>query len=199
MPWLSPSVSPDGSPRSRTLSTSTNGTLTPNSVEHPATPSITYIPQLIDGACGTTPYSQRSVFQQLSNDVSNAVRLLPALIHGALGARMDIVEMIQHVVLALLETYMLIAAIPLWMCLPGALFAAWLSCFSALIVGISWSLNGRGTMGNIIRSKSPVTDGWMIGQDMEDERWFCVGGMGMRYGKMILYPSSHPLLYEDHY
>lgn len=184
MPFITtPSQSPDGSPRSNTVWKLNGAHASPASTSdqrHMLSPSITYIPPLIDGACGTTPSSQRSIAQQLQNDVSQAARLLPSFVHGALTARMDIVEVVQHVGLALLETCMLVSAIPLCLCLPGALYATWLGCCSALVLGMSWSLNGRGARGDIVRSPSPAADGWMMGQEIDDERWFFVGGLGTR-------------------
>lgn len=191
MPWLSPSVSPNGSPQNKSSATFGNNAATPNNsaliiatggVSKTSSPSITYIPNLIDGAYGTMPHSQRAVLQRLSNDLSSAARLLPALAQAAVVARVNIAEMIQHVGLALLEMYILVSAVPLWLCCPGAVFAAWLGCCSALVMGASWSLNGgRGaTRGFIVRSPSPAADGWMMRQDADDERWFFVGGMGMR-------------------
>ncbi|KAJ4393530.1 hypothetical protein N0V93_002742 [Gnomoniopsis smithogilvyi] len=184
MPFLSPSGSPSTSPKNRSIS-KFKGPAPPTSnhqEEHRyvGSPNITYIPPLIDGACGTTPNSRRSVVQQLRNDVSLLISLLPSLIHGALISRMNVFEMVQHVGLALLELYMLISAIPLWLTLPGALFAAWVGCCSALIVGMSWSLNGRGIRGEVIRSPSPAAaDGWMMGQEVDDEQWLFIGGLGM--------------------
>lgn len=192
MPFLSPSGSPSTSPKTRTVSKfkgPTTSTLEQNQQQqqqqrrqrHVGSPSITYIPPLIDGACGTTPYSRRSVIQQLSNDVSQTIGLLPSLLHGAVVSRVDNLEMIQHIGLALLEMYMLMSVIPLWLTLPGALFAAWVGCCSALVVGMTWSLNGRGLRGEVIRSPSPAAaDGWMMGQEVDDEQWFFMGGMGIR-------------------
>lgn len=202
MPWLSPSASPDGSPRSRSAPALGNsGAMRPpskhNAAPPPSTlmittasrtsratavPSVTYIPQLIDGACGTMPHSQRSVLQRLSNDLSSAARLLPALVQAAVVARVNVFEMAQHVGLALLEVCILLSAVPLWLCCPGVLFAAWLGFCSALVTGASWLLNGgRGaTRGTIVRSPPPAADGWMAGPDVDHERWFYVGGMGMR-------------------
>lgn len=181
MPFIaSPSRSPTGSPRSKALS-KLNGSPSSSSRQRQVpSPSITYIPPLIDGACGTTPNYQRSIAQQLQNDVSHAARLLPSLLHCAVTTRMDAVEVIQHAALALLETWMLVSAIPLSLALPGALFAAWIGCCSALILGMSWSLNGRGARRDIIRSPSPAADGWMMGQEIDDERWFFVAGLGTR-------------------
>lgn len=184
MPFLSPSGSTNSSPKNKTLSRF-NGPATSSSDQQrrplAGSPNITYIPPLIDGACGTTLYSQRSITQRMRNNASQAIRLLPSLVYGAIVARMEIAEMIQHIGLALLEIYMLVSAVPLWLALPGALFTAWVGCCSALIMGMSWSLNGQGPTGEVIRSPSPAaTDGWMMGQEADDEQWFFIGGLGTR-------------------
>lgn len=186
MPFLSPSGSPSTSPKNR--ATSKFKGPAPSTSDHQqqepryiGSPNITFIPPLIDGACGTTPNSRRSLIWQLRNDVSQLFGLLPALVHGAIVSRVDTPEMIQQFGLALLEIYMIISAIPLWVTLPGALFAAWVGCCGALVMGMSWSLNGRGIRGEIIRSPSPAAaDGWMMGQEVDDEQWFFIGGIGMR-------------------
>lgn len=194
MPWLSPSRSPDASSRSRysraTLANKDNVSAalmiptgsSSNNNNKMAAPSVTYIPQLIDGACGTMPHSQRSVLQRLRADLSSAARLLPALVQAALVARVSILEMVQHLGLALLEAAMLVSVVPLWLFCPGVVFLLWLGGCSALVMGASWSLNGgRGaTRGRIVRAPSPAADGWLMGQDVDDERWFFVGGMGVR-------------------
>lgn len=143
-------------------------------------PSIVYIPPLIDGACGTTPNSQRPLFKQLRNELSQAAHLLPKLLHGAVIARMDTVEVIQHVGLALLEGCMLVSAVPLYLALPGAIFAAWLAGCGTLIWAMSWFLNGGGAQDLVIKSPSPAADGWMMGQENDDEQWFFAAGLGTR-------------------
>lgn len=75
---------------------------------------------------------------------------------------------------------MLVSAVPLWLALPGALFAVWLGGCGALVMAMSWSLNGRGARREIIQTPSPAADGWMMGQENDDEQWFFVGGLGMR-------------------
>lgn len=177
MPFLSPSGSPSISPRSKALYRFSDvEILAP--VQHDGYSSITYISALIDGACGTTPNLRPSFLQQLRSDVYQSIALLPQLLHGAVTARMDVVEMIQHLGLALIEIQILVMVVPFWLGLPGALFAAWSGCCAALVWGMSWNLNGQ--MGRVMRSPSPTADGWTIGQEVDDEQWFFVGGLGAR-------------------
>lgn len=208
MPWQSPSWTPNGSPRNRsspTFGTNHNNdtaalelmiAASENINSNTSSPSITYIPQLIDGACGTMPYSQRSVLQRLSTDLSTTIRLLPTFIQAAIVARVRLWEMAQHVVLALLEISILVSVIPLWLCLPGVVFLGWTGCCCALVMGASWSLNGgRGAVarGVLMRSAPPsetpaavglgITRRGAMGHEKggdDDERWFYVGGMGLR-------------------
>lgn len=91
------------------------------------------------------------------------------------------VEVVQHAGLALMEMYMLLAMVPLGVMFPGALFMVWMGCCGALVMGMSWSLNGGGARGQVLRAACPAAaDGWMMGQEIEDERWIFVGGMGTR-------------------
>lgn len=153
-------------------------------------PSIVYIPPLIDGACGTTPnFSRRSTpLGQLRDELSRAAHLLPQLLHGAAvsSRTLGAVEAIQHVALALVEAAMLAAAVPLWLALPGALFAAWLAGCAALVWAMAWFLNGGGGGGGargdrVVRSPSPAAaHGWMMGQENDDEQWFFAAGLGTR-------------------
>ncbi|KAH8900318.1 hypothetical protein GQ53DRAFT_633793 [Thozetella sp. PMI_491] len=85
--------------------------------------------------------------------------------------------MLAHAALILIEVPMLMAAIPLWMTLPGAAFAAWMTGCLAVVYGITQLLNDT--------KKDPLvrcfagSDGWMMGQEADDERWVYVGGMGL--------------------
>ncbi|ROW08484.1 hypothetical protein VMCG_03235 [Cytospora schulzeri] len=173
MPWLSPLHSPTDSPHNGETS----------SAPGPIAPSVTYIPPLIDGACGTIANPQRLVIDQLRNDISTIIRLLPSLVRGAAAgqwrslSRMDIAKMIQHAGLALFDIYILAWSVPLWLCLPGVLFAAWFGCCMAVVMGMSRIMNGRGAKESTVRSSSPA-EGWMMGPDADDERWFFIAGMG---------------------
>lgn len=177
MPFLSPSGSPSTSPRSKAVYKLSRSPVSAP-VQQEGSVSITYISALIDGACGTTPNSRPSIIQQLRNDVSQSISPLPSLLHGVVTARMDIVEMIQHLGLAVLEIHILVLVMPFWLFLPGVLFAAWSGCCGAFVLSMSWYLNG--STGRVIRSPSPTADGWTIGQEVDDEQWFFVGGLGAR-------------------
>ncbi|KUI69438.1 hypothetical protein VM1G_05366 [Cytospora mali] len=176
MPWISPLQSATTSP-----SITNGGT---SSAAGSIIPSVTYVPPLIDGACRTTVNLQRSVIDQLRNDMSTVILLLPSFIQGVVPSewrslsRMEIIEIVQHTSLALLEMYMLVWAPPLWLCLPGVFFALWLGCCMVVVMILSRILNRRVASESTVRS-SPAGEGWMMGPDADDERWFFISGMGM--------------------
>lgn len=182
MPWLSPLDSPAVSPRSGYSSKLTNGMNTSMPGQMPL--AVTFIPSLIDGACGTLPNPQRSAMERMRGDMSQAIALLPDMLRAAMPrrwasvSRTEMMEMAQQTCLAMLEMCFLVCVIPLWACLPGLMFAAWMCCCMSVIMCMVWMLNGRGSAGRMVRSTA--AGDWMMGQDMEDERWFFVGGMGMR-------------------
>lgn len=182
MPWLSPLDSPAVSPRGGYSSKLTNGMSTSSPGQMPL--GVTFIPSLIDGACGTLPSPQRSAMERMRGDMSRALALLPDMIRASMPrrwisiSRMEMMEMAQHACLAMLETCFLACIVPLWACLPGLVLAIWMGCCMSVIMGMAWMLNGRRSAGQMIRSTA--AGDWMMGQDMEDERWFFVGGMGMR-------------------
>lgn len=182
MPWLSPLDSPAVSPRSGYSSKLTNGMNTLGSGHMPL--GVTFIPSLIDGACGTLPNPQRSFMERMRGDMSHALALLPDMLRAAMPrrlgsvSRMEMMEMAQHTCLAMLEMCFLACVVPLWACLPGLMFAIWMGCCMSTIMGMVWMLNGGGSARQMIRST--VAGDWMMGQEMEDERWYFVGGMGMR-------------------
>ncbi|POS77369.1 hypothetical protein DHEL01_v204248 [Diaporthe helianthi] len=181
MPWLSPLDSPTVSPRSGYSSKLTNGV----GISSPGQMSfgVTFIPSLIDGACGTLPNPPRPVLERMRGDVSHALALLPDMLRAAMPhcwgsvSRMEMMEMAQHICLGMLEVCFLACAVPLWACLPGLMFAGWMGCCMSMIMGMVWILNGRGSARQMIRST--VAGDWMMGQEMEDERWYFIGGMGM--------------------
>lgn len=181
MPWISPLDSPNASPRSG-YSKLTNGVHNLGPGQMPL--AVTFVPSLIDGACGTLPNPRRSTIERMRSDMSHAFALLPDMVRAAAPrrwssmSRMEMVEMAQHLCLAMVEMCVLTWTVPLWACLPGVLFAAWVGCCMSVIMGMVWMLNGRRSGRHMIRST--VAGDWMMGQDMEDERWFFVGGMGMR-------------------
>ncbi|KAI3395181.1 hypothetical protein diail_1675 [Diaporthe ilicicola] len=179
MPWLSPLDSPTGSPRSGFSSRLTNGVHSSAQGQMPL--AVTFIPSLIDGACGTLPNPRRSAMERMRGDLSHAIALLPDMLRAAAprrwSSRREIIEMAQHACLAMIEMCVLTCAVPLWACLPGVLFAAWLGCCISVIMGMVWMLNGRRSGRQMVRSTAAVD--WMMGQEMEDEQWFFIGGMGM--------------------
>jgi hypothetical protein len=91
---------------------------------------------------------------------------------------MDWADFLLHVALALVEAYTLAMALPLFLLLPGFFFGWWLAGCILLVMGLSWLLNGRQ---QIIRSDiNPTSDTVSLEQDAEHDKWFFVGGIGLR-------------------
>ncbi len=183
MPWLSRSPSPKSSPR-RSFTTATS-------------PSVTYIPPLVDGACGTVPQAQKGRASSLWTDVQFLVSMLPELCrrgwqNRAATWRMvswrEVGEFLTQLALSAAEMSMLASVVPLWLCLPGVLFFSWVMGCAAMIMGASWLLEGSGP--RIIRCAVGL-DSWMMGQDVEDEKWIFLGGLGQTYvGEQLCTPRA---------
>ncbi|KAK1754246.1 hypothetical protein QBC47DRAFT_429907 [Echria macrotheca] len=141
---------------------------------------MTYIPPLCDGACGTLPRAQQPLGAVLRQELAQAAQALPKLgwaMFTRPGGRSwrDMVDMAMHTLLACAEMCMLVVAVPLWMMLPGAMFAAWMGFCAIVVASMCRMLNGRGQL----HQCAAGSEGWMMGQDGDDEKWLFVGGMGM--------------------
>lgn len=174
MPWLS-SRSP-----SPALSPATGPPTKGGNVE-----SVVYIPPLIDGACGTALRVQQPPLSLLRDDASAMMQMMPQLFwalwaefvaNGGTMTWADRMDILTHIALVVIEVYMLVAVLPLWLILPGVLFAAWLCGCVSLILSLSWLLHGKQ---QAIRCTAG-SEGWMMGQEVEDEKWIVVEGMGIR-------------------
>jgi hypothetical protein len=110
------------------------------------------------------------------------LRMMPTLCWAMLVQRKptswaDTAAMLLHVVLACLEMGIMLMAVPLWFLLPGIVFAAWGCVCAGMVMGMCWMVNGREQMYQC----NAGSEGWIMGQEAEDEKWLFVGGMGMRY------------------
>ncbi|KAL1843120.1 hypothetical protein VTJ49DRAFT_3067 [Mycothermus thermophilus] len=120
---------------------------------------VTYIPPLRDGACGTTPRSQRPMGMVMREEMMHTMKLVHKLAWD-MGMRMGGMAMSQswadrgnlamRVMLACLEACMLVAAVPLWLVLPGGMFAAWMGvcgisrhCHTVTLPALSRIFNRR--------------------------------------------------------
>lgn len=154
-----------------------------------ASTPMTYIPPLIDGACGTVLRAEQPTATLFWEDVKAMVKAGPAffqslwnqvLCSGKKMAWADMVDVTIHVALTLLEMAVMVNFIPLFLFLPGFFFALWFGFCVMLIAGLSRIVNGKN---RVIRCAAG-SDGWMMGQESEDERWIYVGGMELRFVTM---------------
>jgi hypothetical protein len=146
---------------------------------------LTYIPPLVDGACGTVLRAEQPTMSLLRDDSRAMMRMMPTLLsalwtellcHGRSMSWADMAHLVIHVGLTVMELSMLVVIIPLWLAMPGAVFALWFTACTTMIMGLASVLNGKS---RVIRCMAG-SDGWMMGQEAEDERWMYVGGMELR-------------------
>ncbi|KAK3381945.1 hypothetical protein B0H63DRAFT_495379 [Podospora didyma] len=83
--------------------------------------------------------------------------------------------MMMHAVLMCMEMCMMVAAVPLCLMLPGAMFAMWMCACAVVVMAMCWMLNGSEQM----HQCTAGSEGWMMGPESEDEKWMFMGGMGM--------------------
>jgi hypothetical protein len=96
--------------------------------------------------------------------------------HGRSMSWADVGDILIHVCLTIMELYMIVAVIPLFLIMPGAVSALWCGACAMMIMGLARMLNGKN---RVIRCMAG-SDGWMMGQEAEDEKWIYVGGLELR-------------------
>ncbi|KAK4237310.1 hypothetical protein C8A03DRAFT_44808 [Achaetomium macrosporum] len=147
------------------------------------TSPLTCIPPLRDGACGTTPRLQQPLWSVMRREMGQTLGMMPTLFWAnytmlfQTASWAGIAETMLRLVLACLEMGIMLAALPLWLMLPGAMFAMWLGACAGFILAMCWMLNGKEQMYQC--SAGSGSEGWMMGQEAEDEKWMFLGGMGM--------------------
>lgn len=146
---------------------------------------LAYIPPLIDGACGTVLRAEQPTMSLLRDDARVLMRMIPAmfsslwnelLCHAKSMSWADMGEVLIHTGLTIVEMHMLVAAIPLCLIMPGAVSVLWCCACAMMITACARILNGKS---RVIRCTTG-SDGWMMGQEAEDEKWIYVGGMELR-------------------
>ncbi|OLN87403.1 hypothetical protein CCHL11_09572 [Colletotrichum chlorophyti] len=178
MPWLSRSPSyqsPTSSPRTSPRSSLCGPLKTFG-------PSVTYIPPLIDGACGTVPLAQKPTLQLLHDDLREMWQMMPGLMtslrthvanHRQHLSKSHLKDIVVQLTLAIVEVGIITLAVPLFIVLPGLLFAMWLGISMSMVLGLSWLMNGNELMTSCDEFGNKTTE-----LDEEDERWIFIGGMG---------------------
>ncbi|KAK4248094.1 hypothetical protein C7999DRAFT_40723 [Corynascus novoguineensis] len=145
---------------------------------------VTSIPHLHDGACSAAPRSQQPLWCSLKQEISVTLPMLLHILWVLLIRRRptswpDTAEAAARIVLACFEASAMLAAIPLWLVLPGALFAVWAGACAVVVAVACWMLKGDDIAGRTYRFNVGESGGWIKGQEAEDEKWMFVGGMGM--------------------
>jgi hypothetical protein len=88
----------------------------------------------------------------------------------------DMGDLLIHAGLTVMELWMLVALVPMFLIMPGAVTAFWCAACAMTIMGLARILNGKSRVVRCVAG----SDGWMMGQEAEDEKWIYVGGMELR-------------------
>ncbi|KAG7119509.1 hypothetical protein HYQ45_009847 [Verticillium longisporum] len=180
MPWLSRTPSYQSSPLQSPHPSSPR---LPSSTGKQPCPPVTYIPALIDGACGTLPLAQKPIVDLMRENLQDLWAMAPdlwATLRGSLirrpGERMSGAQMKDAVVqtcLSVIEVGMLLSVVPVWLFMPGIVFASWAAMSLTVVFGLSWLLNEDG-----VTISCDGSDSWATDSETHDERWFFVSGIG---------------------
>ncbi|KAM0323724.1 hypothetical protein ACHAQA_008661 [Verticillium albo-atrum] len=180
MPWLSRTPSYQSSPLQSPRPSSPR---LQSSAGKQTCPPVTYIPALIDGACGTLPLAQKPVLGLLRDNLRDLWAMAPELraaLRGSLirrpGERLSgaqVKDIAVQTCLSIAEVGMLLAVVPVWLFMPGIVFATWVAMSLAVVFGLSWLLNEDSVIISCDGSDSLAMD-----SETEDERWIFVSGIG---------------------
>lgn len=121
------------------------------------------------------------MWAMMRQEIAQMMQMMPTICWAMLTQRKhmswaDMGDMMIQTVLACMEMCMMAAAVPFWLMLPGVMFAMWMGLCAAMVVSMCWMLNGKEQMHRC----SAGSEGWMMGQEGEDEKWMFLGGMGTR-------------------
>ncbi|VBB79788.1 Putative protein of unknown function [Podospora comata] len=179
-PPESPAVSPTTGSYPNIMPMMANKHMKPAAMKSIMATPVTYIPPLCDGACGTTPRSQQPMWSMMWQEIMQMMRMMPNMCWAMLTQRKHMSwaamgDMMIHTMLTCMEMCMMVMAVPLWMMMPGAMFAMWMCTCALMVMGMCWMLNGREQM----HMCAMESEGWMMGPEMDNEKWMFMGGMGM--------------------
>ncbi|TDZ13880.1 hypothetical protein Cob_v013054 [Colletotrichum orbiculare MAFF 240422] len=189
MPWLSRASSypsPVTSPRVSNSSPRSSPRTSPrSSLIGPIKnfgPSVTYIPPLIDGACGTVPLGQKPPLSLLQEDLREMWQMMPGLMaslrlhvanHRAHLSKSHLKDIVVQLSLAIVEVGMITLAGPLFIVLPGLFFTIWLAISLSLVYGLSCLMNGSNVVVNCDELGNSTAEA-----EEDEEKWIFIGGMG---------------------
>ncbi|KAH0425293.1 hypothetical protein CcaCcLH18_11039 [Colletotrichum camelliae] len=128
------------------------------------------------------PLAQKQPFALLQDDLREMWKMLPGLMtslrthvanHRAHLSRSHLKDIIVQLSLAIVEVGMITLALPMFMILPGILFAAWLALSMSLVLALSWLMNGSNIIVNCDEFGNSTSEA-----EEDEEKWIFIGGMG---------------------
>jgi len=148
--------------------------------------SVTFIPAMMDGTCGTSPALQRmSPMQMLMMDMKIMAQnmiCIPEMIGSmmttdnmmeTMGSWTMVRDTCLQTMLCVAEMCMLCLALPCFMMMPGMAFMCMCMMCAAVIMMMCWPMNGE----QIMRC---AAQGQMM-DSYPEERWVCINGAMTRY------------------
>jgi hypothetical protein len=199
MPWLSRQSSAEHSvshPKSKSTPTTPPQDQDRNqkNMENPGAqnmPTVTFIPALIDGLCGTNPpHTQSSPLALLWSSLVVLLRTMaefPSMLWHALTLKTmrayassptDLRDLAIMCMLGCMQMMLFVGIIPMMLCLPGLMAVPILALMLVANEAGCWVVNGGQRGMTWVRGVAGTKDG--CGEEFEDEAWIFVPGPGTR-------------------
>jgi hypothetical protein len=158
----------------------------------PSTSSVTFIPAMMDGACGTSPTIQRmSSMQIMMMDMkvmAQNMKCIPEMIGsmmnremmtGMLSSWMNMRDMCLQMMLWVIEMCMMVMVIPCFLAMPGVAFMCMCCMCACAIMMLCWPMNGERVMRCEARGSKERPERQR--EECADERWVYINGAMTRY------------------
>ena len=150
----------------------------------PSNCSVTFIPAMMDGSCGTSPTMQRlSLMQMIAMDVkvmAQNLMCIPEMVCSMLTLEMvfsmcdswtNTRDLCLQTILCTIEMFMIVLVIPCFLAMPGIAFMCTCCMCACAIKVLCWPMNGVRVMRCIANGKTKENQ-----DKFTDERWLYING-----------------------
>jgi len=164
----------------------------------PSNSSVTFIPAILDGSCGTSPTMQRmSSTQMIVMDIkvmAHNMICFPEMIGSLItvdkmtsvfGSWINLRDICLQMLLCVMEMCMVAMVIPCFLAMPGIAFLT-MCCLCAFAISlICWPMNGEQVMRCV--AKGQVMDSQV---QYADEKWVYINGAMTRYATKNIHRTA---------